>query len=120
MSLHIHSMCASLSRHIRVLVAPIHAYGMMKCSSRYALHVSAIWMYVPIHIDAIILVARVLYDINCRFLTELDDLSFFLHFVCASYEHHVYMFYDLHHAIFTGVQVLNFYEQCGDYHKHTK
>ena len=63
-------------------------------------------MHFTVHIDAIIIIERVLYDVNCWFLTELDDLSFLLHFVCASYEHDVYMFYDLHHAIFTWVQVL--------------
>ena len=51
--------------------------------------------------DTLIIVARVLYDVNCSLLTELGDLSFSLHFVCASYEHELYMCYELNHAIFT-------------------
>ena len=58
-------------------------------------------MHVTIHIDAIIIVAEVLYDVVCWNLTEHGDLSFSVHFVCASYEHDVYMFYELHHAIVT-------------------
>ena len=46
-------------------------------------------MHVIVCIDAIIIVAEVLYDVVYWNLTELDDLSFSLHFVCASYEHDV-------------------------------
>ena len=49
-----------------------------------------------------------LYDIDCCLLTELDDLSFSLHFVCASYELDVYMCFELHHVFFIGVLVLYF------------
>ena len=91
-----------------------------KCSSHDALHVSVICMHVTVHIDALIIVAKVLYDVVYWNLIELDDLSFSLHFVCASYEHDVYMFYELHHAIFTEVQGLYFCDLCGDYNKHAK
>ena len=99
---------SSSSCHNSVLGTPNHAYVISKCSSRDALHVSGIWMNVTVHIDAIIVVAKVLYDVVYWNLTELDDLLFSLHFVCASYEHDVYLFYEIHHAIFTGVQVLYF------------
>ena len=69
-------------------------------------------MLVWIHIDDLIIAAMVLYDVNRCLLTELDDLSFSLHFVCASYEHEVYMCFELHHAIFTVVPSLYFCESC--------
>ena len=55
-----------------------------------------------------------LYDVNCCLLTELVDLSFSLLFVCASYELDVYMIFELHRAIFTGMLVLYFCDLCGD------
>ena len=55
-----------------------------------------------------------LYDVNYCLLTELDDLSFSLHFVCASYEHELYMCFVLNHAIFTGVQSMYFCESCSE------
>ena len=51
-----------------------------------------------------------LYDVNCCLFTELGDLSFSLHFVCASYEHELYMCFELHHDIFTEVQSMYFCE----------
>ena len=92
-----------LTCYISVLGTPFCAYDISKCSSLDALHVSGICMHVTVHIDAIIIVAKVLYDVVCWNLTELDDLSFLLHSVCASYEHDVYMFYELHHSIFMEV-----------------
>ena len=65
-------------------------------------------MLVLVHLDALIIIGRVLYDVNCCLLTRLDDLSFSLHFVCASYEFDVYMNFELHHAILTGVQSMYF------------
>ena len=65
-------------------------------------------MLIRVHIDAVIIVARVLYDVNCCLFTELGDLSFSLHFACASFEHELYMCFELHHAIFTVVLVLYF------------
>ena len=67
-----------------------------------------------VHDEALIIVARVLYNVNCCLLSELGDLSFSLHFVCAFYELEVYMSFVLHHAIFTGVLVLYFCDMCGD------
>ena len=69
-------------------------------------------MHVPVHIDVLIFVAKVLYDVVCWNLIELDDLSFSLHCVCAYYEHDVYMFDELHHAIFPDVQVLYACDIC--------
>ena len=71
-------------------------------------------MHVNVHIDAIILVARMLYDVSCWVLTELDDLSFLLHFVCASYELDVYMSFELLHAIFIVVQSMYFCGSCSE------
>ena len=71
-------------------------------------------MLVLVHIDALIIVATVLYDVNCCLLSELGVLSFSLHFVCASYEHELYMSFELDHAIFTVVHVLYFCDMCGD------
>ena len=65
-------------------------------------------MHVTIHIDAISIVAKVLCDVVCWILAEHGVLSFLLHFVCASYEQDVYMFYEIHRAIFTEVQVFYF------------
>ena len=56
-----------------------------------------------------------LYDVNCCPLTELGDLSFVLHFVCASFELDVYISFELCHAIFTGVQSMyscELYSEC--------
>ena len=55
-----------------------------------------------------------LYDVNCCLLTELDDLSFSLHFVCASYELDVNMCFELCHAIFTVVPSMYFCESCSE------
>ena len=50
----------------------------------------------------------------CCLLSELDDLSFSLHFVCASFEHDVYMFYEHIHAIFIVVPSMYFCESCSE------
>ena len=55
-----------------------------------------------------------LYDVNCCLLAELGDLSFSLHFVCASYELHIYMSFELHHVIFIVVQSMYFCVPCGE------
>ena len=65
-----------------------------------------------VHLDALIIVARVLYDVNWCLLSELAVLSVSLHFVCASYELDVYMSFDQRHAIFTAVQSMYFCESC--------
>ena len=41
-------------------------------------------------------------------LSELEDLLFLLHLMCASYEHDLYMCFELHHAIFTEVLAMYF------------
>ena len=55
-----------------------------------------------------------LYDVDLLKLLELDDLSFLLHLLCASYEVDVYMCFELQHAIFTGVQSMYFCELCSE------
>ena len=71
-------------------------------------------MPVLVYLDALIIVSRVLYDVNCCLLTELGDLSFSLHFVCASFELDVYMSFELNHAIVTVVQSMYFCESCSE------
>ena len=71
-------------------------------------------MHVTVHSDAIFIVARVLQNVNCWYLSDHGDLSFLLHLMCASYEHEVYICFELQHAIFTEVQVLYFCDLCGD------
>ena len=51
-----------------------------------------------------------LYVVNLLKLLELDDLSFLLHLMCASYEHEIYMCFELNRAIFTEVQSMYFCE----------
>ena len=71
-------------------------------------------MFIRIHLDALIIVARVLYDVNCGLFTELGDLSFSLHFVCATYEHELYICFELCYVFFTEVLTMYFCDQCGD------
>ena len=71
-------------------------------------------MLVCDHLDARIIVARVLYDVNLLKLLKLGDLSFSLHFVCASFELDVYMSFELNHAIVTVVQSMYFCESCSE------
>ena len=71
-------------------------------------------MLVSVHLDALIIVARVLYDVNCCLLTDLGDLSFSLHFLCAAFEHDVYMSFELHHAYFTAVQYMYFFKSYSE------
>ena len=52
--------------------------------------------------------------LNCCLLSELGDLSFSLHFVCASYELDVYMSFEVHHVIFTVVSSMYFCESCSE------
>ena len=56
-------------------------------------------------------------DVNLLELLQLGDLSFSLHFVCASFEHELYMCFKLHHSVFTVVLVLYFFDTFGDWHK---
>ena len=52
-------------------------------------------MFVWVHLDALIIIAKVLYDVDCCLLTELDVLLFLLHLMCASYGHELYRCFDL-------------------------
>ena len=65
-------------------------------------------MLVLVHLDALIIIGRVLYDVNLLRLSELGDLSFSLPFVCASYELDVCMSFELLISIFTGELVFFF------------
>ena len=48
------------------------------------------------------------------FLTELGDLSFLYHLICASFEHELYMCFEVCHAIFTRVYAMYFCDLYGD------
>ena len=48
-----------------VHVFPMLMYDMSKCSSHSALHDGLVCIHVPVHIDALIIVAKMLCDINC-------------------------------------------------------
>ena len=65
-------------------------------------------MFIRGHLDAQISVARGLVDVICWFLSDLGDLSFLYHLICASYGHELYMCLDVCHAIFTEVYLCIF------------
>ena len=56
-------------------------------------------MFIKGHLDAQIFVGRGLVAINLGFLSELGDLSFLYHLICASFEHELYMCFEVCHAI---------------------
>ena len=62
-------------------------HDISKCSSLDALHVSVICMHVTVHIDALIIVARVLYDVYCWNLLIVN-------IICASRECHNFFSFD--------------------------
>ena len=55
------------------------------------------------HLYAQIFVGRGLVAVNLWFLSELGDLSFLYHLFRASFEHELYMCFEVCHAIFTVV-----------------
>ena len=71
-------------------------------------------MFIKDHIDAQIFVGRGLVAVILWFLAELGDLSFLYHLFCASFEHELYMCFDLCHAIFTEVYAMYFCDLCRD------
>ena len=71
-------------------------------------------MFIRGHLDAQISVARGLVAVICWFLTELGDLSFLYHLICASYGHELYMCFVVCHAIFPVVYAMYFCDLCGD------
>ena len=71
-------------------------------------------MLVCVHLDAQISDARVLSDVYCCLLTELGDLLFLLHLICASYGHELHMCFVVSHAIFTEVYAMYFCDLCSD------
>ena len=60
-------------------------------------------MFIIGHLDAQISVGIGLVAVILWFLTELGDLSFLYHFICASFEHELYMGFEVCHAIFPAV-----------------
>ena len=58
-------MCACSSHHNFLHVAPFCVYDMSKCSSLDALDDDVVCIHVPVHIDALIFVAKLPSDINC-------------------------------------------------------
>ena len=71
-------------------------------------------MFISVHLDAQISGARVLVAVICRYLSELVDLLFLLHLICASYGHELYMCFVVCHAIFPVVYAMYFCDLCGD------
>ena len=71
-------------------------------------------MFIWVHLDAQISGARVLVAVNCCYLSELEDLLFLLHLICASYEYELYMCFDVCHYMFTEVYAIYFCDLCGD------
>ena len=65
-------------------------------------------MFIRGHLDAQISIARVLVAVICWFLSELGDLSFLYHLICASYGHDLYMRFEICHAIFPRVYAMYF------------
>ena len=72
------------------------------CLNEYIISFHCI-MFIWVHIDAWIIIARVLHDAVCCLLTELALLSFLPWLMCASYEVDVYMCFDLCYVFFTEV-----------------
>ena len=60
-------------------------------------------MFIRGQLDAQISDGRGLVAVILWFLTELGDLSFLYHLFCASFEHELYMFFEVCHAIFPVV-----------------
>ena len=60
-------------------------------------------MFIRGHLDAQISVGRGLVAVILWFSTELGDLSFLYHLICASYGHELYMCFEVCHAIFPMV-----------------
>ena len=60
-------------------------------------------MFIRGHVDAQIFVGRGLVAVNLWFLSELGDLSFLYHLIRASFEHELYMCFEVCHAIFLFV-----------------
>ena len=71
-------------------------------------------MFIRGHLDAQISVGRGLVAVILWFLTELGDLSFLCHLICASYGHELYMCFVVCHAIFPVVYAMYFCDLCGD------
>ena len=60
-------------------------------------------MFIRGHLDAQISVGKGLVAVILWFLTELGDLSFLYHLICASFEHELYMCFEVCHAIYLVV-----------------
>ena len=71
-------------------------------------------MFIRGHIDAQISDARVLVAVICCYLSELGDLLFLYHLICASYEYELYMCFVVCHAIFPVVYAMYLFDLCGD------
>ena len=71
-------------------------------------------MFIRGHLDAQISGARVLVAVICCYLSEVVDLLFLLHLICAPYGYDLYMCFVVRHAIFTEVYAMYFSDLCGD------
>ena len=71
-------------------------------------------MFIKGHLDARIAVGRGLVAVILWFLSELGDLSFLYHLICASYGHELYMCFVVFHATFLRVYAMYFCNLLGD------
>ena len=71
-------------------------------------------MFIRGHLDAKISVGRGLVAVILWFLSELGDLSFLYLLFCASFEHELYMCFEVCHAIFLVVYAMYFGDLFGD------
>ena len=70
-------------------------------------------MLIRVHLDSQISVARGIVAVICGYLSELEDLLFLLHLICASYAHELYTCVVVCHAISTEVYAMYFCGLCG-------
>ena len=77
-------------------------------------------MLIRVRLDAQISGAIVQVAVIFWFLSELGDLLFLYHLICASYGHELYMCFVVCHAIFTEVYAMYFCDLYGDQNKHAK
>ena len=71
-------------------------------------------MFIRVHLDAQIIVARVLVAVICCYLSELEDLLFLYLLIYASYGHELYICFVVCHAIFPEVYAMYLFDLCGD------
>ena len=89
-----------------MLVAPFCMYDMSKCSSQSAIYDGVVCIHAPVHIDALIFLAKLLYDINCWNLLIVN-------IICASCECHNFLHVDVMMMIFICTCFANYALHAG-------